>query len=112
MGILCRLGQHQAAPQVRANGGASFARCRGCGCDLILSASGWRPVPRGYRVVWRNDRPARAADPAQLDLHLPEPAGPSAGGRRIARPAAPPPRPPGLRTGRALATNGRVLSLG
>jgi len=102
MGILCRLGQHQAAPQVRANGGASFALCRGCGCDLILAASGWRPVPRGYRVVWRSGPPERAADPAQLDLALPEPAGPPAGVRRIARPAAPLPRPPRLRTGRAL----------
>lgn len=103
MGILCRFGQHQAAPRVRANGGASFALCRGCGCGLILSASGWRPVPRGYRVVWRSERPERAADPAQLALDLPEPAGPPSGVRRIARPAAPPPRPPRLRTGRTLA---------
>ena len=71
MGILCRLGQHQAAAQVRSNKGASFGRCRGCGCDLILAASGWRPVPRGYRIVWRSEPPARAADPAQLDLDLP-----------------------------------------
>ncbi|HEX8621103.1 MAG TPA: hypothetical protein VF718_03960 [Allosphingosinicella sp.] len=92
MGILCRLGQHQAAPQVRANGGAAFGRCRGCGRDLILTQTGWRPIPRGYRIVWGCAPPARAADPAQLKLALPEPPGPPVGALRIARPAAPPPR--------------------
>jgi hypothetical protein len=108
MGILCRLGQHQAAPQVRSNGGASFGRCAGCGCDLILAASGWRPVPRGYRLVWRSEPPERAADPRQLPLELPEPPWALSGPRRIARPAAPPPRPSAPRTGRALARTGPV----
>jgi hypothetical protein len=103
MGILCRLGQHRAAPQVRSNGGASFGRCAGCGCDLILSASGWRPVPRGYRLVWRSEPPDRAADPRQLPLELPEPAWALSAPRRIARPAAPAPGPSAPRTGRALA---------
>ncbi len=103
MGILCRLGQHRAAPQVRSNAGASFGRCRDCGCDLILATSGWRPVPRGYRIVWRSEPPDRAADPAQLRLALPEPAWPPAGAARIARPAAPLPRPRAPRTGRVLA---------
>lgn len=103
MGILCRLGQHQAAPQVRFNKGASFGRCRGCGCDLILAASGWRPVPRGYRIVWRSEPPARAADPTQLPLALPDPVAPWTGARRIARPAEPPPRPRAPRPGRILA---------
>ncbi len=92
MGILCKLGQHQAAPLVRANGGASFGRCRFCGCDLILAESGWRPIPKGYRIVWRSEPPPRAADPAQLPLALPEPPGPPARAPRIARPAGPPPR--------------------
>lgn len=103
MGILCRLGQHQASPQVRSNGGASFGRCAGCGCGLILGASGWRPVPRGYRLVWRSEPPERAADPRQLPLELPEPAWALSGPRKIARPAAPAPRPNAPRTGRALA---------
>jgi hypothetical protein len=103
MGILCRLGQHQAAPQVRSNGGASFGRCRGCGRDLILAASGWRPIPPGYRIVWRSEPPERAADPAQLPLALPEPVAPWTGVRRIARPSEPPPRPRAPRPGRALA---------
>ena len=102
MGIFCRLGRHQAAPQVRANGGASFSRCRFCGCDLILAAAGWQQVPRGYRVVWRREPPARTADPAQLDLALPDPAWPPAGTGRIARPAMPPPRPRAPRTGRSI----------
>jgi hypothetical protein len=102
MGILCKVGQHLAEPKVRSNGGASFGRCRGCGCDLILSANGWRPVPRGYRVVWRSVPPERAADPAQLDLALAEPAWPPAGARRIARPASPPPRAKAPRAGRHL----------
>jgi hypothetical protein len=106
MGILCRLGQHQAGPQVRANGGAAFGRCRGCGADLILAASGWRPVPRGYRIVWRSEPPERAADPAQLDLDLPQPAW-LAGERRIARPPASGARPRALRMGRTLAVAGR-----
>ncbi|HYG46300.1 MAG TPA: hypothetical protein VD846_00015 [Allosphingosinicella sp.] len=103
MGILCRLGHHQPAPSVRANGGASFGRCRGCGRDLILAASGWRPVPRGYRIVWRSEPPERAADPAQLPLALPEPAGAWWAVRRIARPHEPLPRPRTPRPGRALA---------
>ncbi|HYJ82263.1 MAG TPA: hypothetical protein VEW26_05390 [Allosphingosinicella sp.] len=103
MGILCRVGQHRAAPQVRSNGGASFGRCAGCGCDLILSATGWRPVPRGYRLVWRSEPPERAADPRQLPLELPEPAWLSSGPLKIARAAAPPARQRAPRTGRALA---------
>ncbi|HEU0099357.1 MAG TPA: hypothetical protein VFQ67_11360 [Allosphingosinicella sp.] len=103
MGILCRLGQHRAAPQVRSNGGASFGLCAGCGCGLVLSATGWRPVPRGYRLVWRSEPPERAADPRQLPLDLPEPAWALPGARRIARPATAPPRPSAPRTGRALA---------
>ncbi len=99
MGILCRLGHHQAAPQVRANGGAAFGRCRHCGCDLILGASGWGPIPTGYRIVWDSAPPARAADPAQLPLALPEPPGPPIRTVRIARPAAPPPLRRPLRTG-------------
>ena len=103
MGILCRLGQHQPAPDVRSNGGASFGRCRGCGRDLILAASGWRPIPRGYRIVWRSEPPEQAADPAQLPLALPEPACPWTGDRRIARPPAPLPGARAPRPGRALA---------
>jgi hypothetical protein len=103
MSILCRVGQHRAAPPVRCNSGASFGRCRDCGCDLILSASGWRPVPRGYRVVWRSEPPERAADPSQLRLALPEPPLQPVGARRIARPAEPTPRGRAPRTGRALA---------
>ena len=110
MGILCRLGQHQAAPLVRANGGASFGRCRFCGCDLILAATGWRPIPKGYRIVWRSEPPPRAADPGQLKLALPEPSGPPAGPLRIARPAAAPAGRPAPRTGRRIlaAAEGRV----
>jgi hypothetical protein len=104
MGILCKLGQHQAAPQVRANGGASFGRCASCRCDLILAESGWRPVPKGYRIVWASAPPIRAADPAQLPLALPEPPGPPATALRIARPTAPPPRRRAPRTGRRLGT--------
>jgi hypothetical protein len=105
MSIFCRLGGHQAGPQVRTNGGATFGRCRGCGADLILAASGWQPVPRGYRIVWRNEPPERSADPAQLDLALPEPFWPARAGR-IARPPAPAGRK-GVRTGRMLALNDR-----
>jgi hypothetical protein len=102
MGILCRLGQHRPAPQVRANGGASFGRCLACGRGLILTQSGWRPVPAGYRIVWRSEPPARAADPAQLRLALPEPPGPPHRALRIARPAEPLPRRRAPRTGRRL----------
>jgi hypothetical protein len=102
MGILCRLGQHLASPLVRANSGASFGRCRFCGCDLILAASGWRPVPKGYRIVWRSEPPARAADPAQLPLALPDPPGGPACTLRIARPSAPLPRRRAPRTGRRI----------
>ncbi|HYE28825.1 MAG TPA: hypothetical protein VEA61_11430 [Allosphingosinicella sp.] len=109
MGILCRLGQHRAAPQVRANGGVAFGRCLGCGRGLILSAAGWRPVPRGYRIVWRSEPPARAADPAQLPLMLPEPPGPPAGPCRIARAAAEP-RRRAPRTARALAAAERATA--
>lgn len=110
MSILCRLGQHQASPRVRANRGAAFARCGGCGCDLILSAAGWRPVPRGYRVVWRSQPPERAADPDQLKLALPEPAIPFERPPRIARAATPPPRPRAPRTGRMLAASARATA--
>ena len=102
MGILCRLGQHQVSPRVRANGGAAFGRCRQCGCDLVLAASGWRPIPKGYRIVWSSARPERAADPEQLPLALPEPPGPPVRALRIARPVQPLERRRPPRTGRGL----------
>jgi hypothetical protein len=101
MAILCRLGQHQAAALVRANNGASFGHCLFCGCDLILTASGWRTIPKGYRVTWRSEPPARAADPAQLPLALADLPGPFVL-PRIARPAAPLPRRRAPRTGRRI----------
>lgn len=113
MSILCRLGQHRAGPQVRANGGAAFGRCQGCGCDLILAEPGWRPIPRGYRIVWDSAPPARIADPAQLKLALPEPPGPPVHALRIARPAAAPPScrspRPGYRL-RAAAHEGQITA--
>jgi hypothetical protein len=106
MSILCRLGRHQAGPRVKSNGGVVYGRCRGCGTDLILAASGWQAVPRGYRIVWRSEPPERAADPAQLSLDLPEPFWPPAAAGRIARPAVAA-RPRAPRTGRTLALDRR-----
>ena len=107
MGILCTLGQHQASPQVRRNGPLSFGRCRGCGCDLILAASGWRPVPKGYRVVWQSAPPVRRADPGQLALELPATVELPQSAQRIARAPAPPLPPAGPRFVRSTCRAGR-----
>jgi hypothetical protein len=36
-----------------------FGRCDRCARDLVRKGDRWKPVPRGYRVVWR----PRTGDP-------------------------------------------------
>lgn len=56
---ICRLHMHEAQPSTIFNQGFYFSTCRHCGHDMIRSGADWRPVPRGFRVVWdRASRPA------------------------------------------------------
>ena len=56
MNISCRLGRHRALATERWNDGYYFSRCENCGIDLIRRRERWRPVPKGYRVVWKQRR--------------------------------------------------------
>ena len=53
MSILCRVAGHSPVPSNVWNHGYFFTRCDSCGCEMIGRGGAWRPVPRGYRVVWR-----------------------------------------------------------
>lgn len=54
MSLLCRIGIHAPAPEEIWNDGLYFGHCSRCSCQLIREAGGpWRPVPPGYRVVWK-----------------------------------------------------------
>ena len=57
MSILCSLGKHEASVKAIWNNGFYFSRCGRCEADLIRKRNGWRPVPKGYRVVWKERRP-------------------------------------------------------
>jgi hypothetical protein len=57
MGILCSIGRHEARPSPVWNGGFYFSRCKHCETDMIGEGRGFRPVPRGYEVVWKLKRP-------------------------------------------------------
>jgi CheY-like chemotaxis protein len=63
MKIMCRLRGHEASPNEVCNGGECFSRCLRCGEELIKSGDAWRPLPSGFRVVWK-DAPTPAADAA------------------------------------------------
>ncbi|MEA3040396.1 MAG: hypothetical protein QOE79_2909, partial [Sphingomonadales bacterium] len=64
--LLCLLGRHKPRPLARWNHGYYFTSCERCGLDLVRTAfSGWHE-PRGYRVVWQAQPPARAV-PAALE---------------------------------------------
>ena len=58
MALLCTLLRHIVTPHVSRNQGFEFSTCRRCGRDMIRSAepraSKWKPVPAGFRVIWRN----------------------------------------------------------
>lgn len=54
MTILCSVMDHVPSARRHRNQGLDFSLCHRCGCDLIRSEEAeWAPVPRGFRVVWR-----------------------------------------------------------
>lgn len=53
MSIFCTLGKHDISPAGIWNGGCRFSNCMRCRKDMVLSGGVWRPVPAGYRVVWK-----------------------------------------------------------
>lgn len=67
MRLSCILGRHQAAPNAVTNQGFAFSRCRRCRRDMVRSHRDWKPVPKGFRVVWRRaDAPGAEVGAARL----------------------------------------------
>ncbi len=72
MRLHCISGQHDVAPDEVCNQGFGFSHCRTCGRDMIRSHREWRPVPSGFRVVWRRGIPRQTEiSAAQLIFDLP-----------------------------------------
>ena len=71
MRISCVLGRHEAGDHRVRNRGMTFACCDGCGRELVRSRKAWRPVPKGFRVVWRRAGAPEAQSTAQLLFDLP-----------------------------------------
>jgi hypothetical protein len=72
MRLYCISGQHDVAPDEVCNQGFGFSHCRTCGRDMIRSHRDWRPVPSGFRVVWRRGIPRQTEIiAAQLIFDLP-----------------------------------------
>jgi hypothetical protein len=69
--LRCGLGWHAPESLACWNDGYYFARCRRCGLDLVRTAYGRWHGPRGFRVVWRPERPENA--PSAELLPSPEP---------------------------------------
>lgn len=55
MAISCLVGRHSVIAGGVRNGDHEFGRCEHCRRDLMRSAAraGWKPVPKGFRIVWR-----------------------------------------------------------
>lgn len=72
MQLHCLTGRHDSDLQVVANQGFRFSRCRSCGENLVRSGARWRPVPAGFRIVWKPVEravPGGAAAVATLSLN-------------------------------------------
>ncbi len=69
MTLLCTVVGHTAQATHHHNQGLDFAECHHCGCDLIRAEGGdWTPVPKGFRVVWREF--GRAGDAASVAARM------------------------------------------
>jgi hypothetical protein len=51
--LSCWLGRHVAVERGVRNHNHEFGRCDRCRRDLIRHGERWKPVPKGYRVVWK-----------------------------------------------------------
>lgn len=106
MSLLCTVIGHTPSAIRQHNQGHDFSLCHHCGRDLIRAGFEieWKPVPKGYKVVFR---PAMAtADASPLTRDALTPATPRRRDPRGARPA--PRRDP---RGRAVAGAGTTVSL-
>ena len=74
MKMMCRVRGHQASPDEICNGGDCFSRCLRCGEELIKAGDEWRPLPKGFRVVWKESPPPEPHVPPQTAIEeAPEP---------------------------------------
>ena len=73
MSLICRLRGHAPDPDEICNAGRCFSRCLRCGADLVQEGEEWKPVPKGYRVVWKDSAPAPAPPPPAPPPYSPEP---------------------------------------
>jgi hypothetical protein len=61
MSLLCFAGKHAAHTGETWNQGLYFSSCRRCGCDMVRADRIWKPVPHGFKIVWRPvERPEQA----------------------------------------------------
>lgn len=68
MNPICVLGGHEAARDSVYNSGFHFGRCRRCQSPLLRNGPEWRPVPKGYRIVWRSGRHRHSIEPDYADV--------------------------------------------
>lgn len=59
MPLSCSLGLHRPRSGARWNDGHYFTKCSRCGTDLVRTSGGEWQVPKGYKVVWQAEPPAR-----------------------------------------------------
>ncbi|MFN3387845.1 MAG: hypothetical protein ACK40O_02870 [Allosphingosinicella sp.] len=51
--LLCRLKRHVPEDRQVWNDGFYFSRCVNCRREILRRSGRWRPIPDGYRVVWK-----------------------------------------------------------
>src|SRR5262245_20401553 len=78
MRLFCSMGWHRPSPKTIDNEGRTFGRCKSCGIDLVKTSSGWKPAPRGYKVIWKKAvvRPRPAPEPIPEAVETGTPAKP------------------------------------
>ena len=69
--LLCRLTRHVPEEAQVWNDGFYFSRCVNCRRDILRRGGRWRPVPQGYRVVWKK-RPEGYPDWNSVSRHIAE----------------------------------------
>ena len=76
MVMRCLSGHHVPVPGGVRNQGFEFSHCAACRRDLVRSNQSWKPVPSGFRVVWRGKtwqpeaEPSSSLDPADVGIAL------------------------------------------
>jgi len=68
MKLLCLAGRHRIAPVIVVNAGIGFGSCQSCRREMVRARARWRPVPKGFRIVWKPVERTAPVMPREIPL--------------------------------------------